>query len=100
MPLKNEIAALVIETLVENNAEIKSPLLQSPTLETVLFWKGGVLDSLELVKLISDLEENVFQKFGKQITLADEKAMSLRASPFKTVKTLVDYINRLLIEKI
>jgi acyl carrier protein len=99
MQLKSEIEALVIEALVENNAEIKSPLLQAPTLDTVLFWKGGVLDSLELVKLISDLEENVFQKFGKQITLADEKAMSLRVSPFRTVNTLVEYINRLLIEK-
>jgi acyl carrier protein len=99
MQLKSEIEALVIEALVENNAEIKSPLLQAPTSDTVLFWKGGVLDSLELVKLISDLEENVFQKFGKQITLADEKAMSLRVSPFRTVNTLVEYINRLLIEK-
>ena len=96
--MKDEIAKLVIETLVENNSEIKSPLLNSPTPETLLFWKDGVLDSLELVKLISDLEENVYRKFGVQITLADEKTMSQRVSPFRTVQTLVEYIHRLLSE--
>ena len=98
MTIKSDITKLVIETLVENNSEIKSPLLESPTSDTVLFWKDGALDSLELVKLISDLEENVYQKFGKQITLADEKTMSQRISPFRTVKTLVNYIHRQLIE--
>ena len=95
---KDDVTALVIQTLIENNSEIKSPLLVSPTPETVLFWKNGVLDSLELVKLISDLEENVYRKSGIQITLADEKTMSQRISPFRTVQTLVDYIHRLLSE--
>jgi acyl carrier protein len=96
MAKQDEVATIVIETLIENNSEIKSPLLESPSFDTVLFWKDGNLDSLELVKLISDLEERVYLKFGKQITLADEKAMSQRISPFRTVKTLVDYIHKLL----
>ena len=65
----------------------------------MLFWKDGILDSLELVKLISDLEENIYRKFGKQITLADEKTMSQRISPFRTVKSLVNYIDKLLTEQ-
>ncbi|MEI6681806.1 MAG: hypothetical protein WCO44_04225 [Bacteroidota bacterium] len=97
--MKEEITIVVTETLIENNAEIKSPLLVSPGPDTVLFWKDGILDSLELVKLISDLEENIYRKFGKQITLADEKAMSQRVSPFRTVRSLADYIDKLLTEQ-
>ena len=97
--MKEEITIVVTETLIENNAEIKSPLLVSPGPDTVLFWKDGILDSLELVKLISDLEENIYRKFGKQITLADEKAMSQRISPFRTVRSLADYIDKLLTEQ-
>jgi len=97
--MKEEITIVVTETLLENNTEIRSPLLASPGLDTVLFWKDGILDSLELVKLISDLEENIYRKFGKQITLADEKTMSQRISPFRTVKSLVNYIDKLLTEQ-
>lgn len=59
---------------------------------TPLFGKNGVLDSLSLVRLISDIEENYYHLTGKEIILADEKAMSRSSSPFLTVDTLSDYI--------
>ena len=57
---------------------------------------GGVLDSLALVSLVSDLEELLSQKFGKEIILADEKMMSVKNSPFKDVKSLAAYIHKTL----
>ena len=48
----------------------------------------GVLDSMALVNLIADVEDAVSEKFGASITLADEKAMSARNSPFLNVQTL------------
>ncbi len=71
-------------------------LQKSP--DTVLYGSGGRLDSLELVNLIVAAEQNIEDEFGIPITLADERAMSQRNSPFRTVATLVAYIAALLKE--
>ena len=40
----------------------------------------------------------ISEKFNKEIILADEKAMSQERSPFLSVKSLADYIEKLLNE--
>lgn len=62
------------------------------SMDSKLFGGDGPLDSMALVNLVVDLEEFIEDDFGKTITLADEKAMSRRTSPFSRVKNLVDYI--------
>lgn len=59
--------------------------------ETRLFGAGGVLDSLGLVHLIVLLEARLDERFGIAVTLADERALSERKSPFRTVGSLTDY---------
>jgi acyl carrier protein len=66
------------------------------TADTQLYGKGGVLDSLGLVRVIADLEEEIYENISKSITLADEKAMSQKSSPFRSVSTLSVYIEKLL----
>jgi acyl carrier protein len=66
--------------------------------ETVLFGQSGLLDSLGLVSLIVAVEQNIRGEFGSDVTLADERALSQRNSPFQTIATLTDYIGRLLDE--
>ena len=61
-------------------------------LDSKLFGGGGPLDSMSLVNLLVDLEDLIEEDFGISITLADEKAMSRRTSPFSRVKNLVEYI--------
>ena len=62
------------------------------SLDSKLFGGGGPLDSMALVNLVVDLEELIEDDFGKTITLADEKAMSRRTSPFSRVQNLIDYV--------
>tara|TARA_B110000908_G_C10103225_1_gene379571 strand:- start:174 stop:467 length:294 start_codon:yes stop_codon:yes gene_type:complete len=62
------------------------------TLDSKLFGGGGPLDSMALVNLLVDLEELIEDDFGISTTLADEKAMSRRTSPFSRVKYLIEYI--------
>lgn len=57
---------------------------------------GGGLDSLGLVSFISDLESVLSDELEISITLADEKAMSLKNSPFRDAKALTNYILTLL----
>lgn len=63
-------------------------------LNTAIFGNKGALDSLGLVTLLVNIEQKIESHYNTSITIADEKAMSLSNSPFKTVGSLIDYINR------
>ena len=65
-------------------------------LPQVLFGEGGVLASVDFVTLVLDIEEAVETVTGQSVTLADERAMSQKHSPFRTVGTLAEYIAELL----
>ena len=72
-------------------------LKKSPT--TILFGKGGQLDSLALVSLIIEVEEKILDELGVSITLADERALSQKNSPFLTLQTLTQYVSLLINEQ-
>ena len=65
-------------------------------LETRLFGGGGPIDSMGLVVLLVEIEEAIEEKFDIEITIASEKAMSRRTSPFISVKYLIEFINELI----
>ena len=87
MELESKIIKFLEEFLKE---ELEESIELS--LESKLFGGGGPLDSMALVNLVVDLEELIEDDYGKTITLADEKAMSRRTSPFSRVQNLIDYI--------
>ncbi len=71
---------------------------QIPRSETTeLFGTNGHLDSMGLVAFLIDIEESLLDE-DLQITLSDERAMSQSKSPFRTVDTLVCYIEMLINE--
>ena len=67
--------------------------------DTALFGASGSLDSLGFVNLLVAVEQRIEEEFGTTFTLADERAMSRKNSPFRTVGTLADYIAALLKQK-
>lgn len=97
--MQEEIQKIIIEALKNLADELENPQLQNPDAKTRIYGAEGNLDSLALVSFITDVEEMVDSKFNTNITLADEKAMSSRNSPFKDVNTLTQYIQKLLEEK-
>ncbi len=64
----------------------------------VLLGADSKLDSMGLVSFLVTVEQRVTTDTGTPITLASEKAFSLRNSPFATVQTLAAYIDELLKE--
>jgi len=60
--------------------------------DTVLLGEGGAVDSLGLVRLVMAVEQKVEDDFGKAVSLTDEKAMSQRNSPFRSVGALIEYV--------
>ena len=67
---------------------------------SVIYGDNSQLDSLELVSLIVAVEQNIEDEFGISITLADERAMSQENSPFRSVRSLADYVETILKEKL
>lgn len=63
-----------------------------------LFGQGAPLDSLGLVNLIVAVEEQLVDELDVEVTLANEKAMSRRTSPFQSVDSLLDFIEELIQE--
>ncbi len=88
MPEQEEIENVVIESVRRLAEDFEIDALRDAGLESLLFGEGGALDSMALVNLIADVEEAVDAKWGRGIALADERAMSARRSPFRTVATL------------
>ena len=90
---KEAICKIVISTFAQLDEEFGGFLINN---DTELMGMKAVIDSLQLVALVVAVEEKIGEEFDVIITLADEKAMSQKSSPFRTVKSLTDYIFRLL----
>ncbi|GAB4257806.1 MAG: hypothetical protein Kow0092_04970 [Deferrisomatales bacterium] len=84
-----------IDRLNEERSD-KPPLAKDP--DTPLFGRDSTLDSLDLVNLIVAIEELVEERFDVLITLANEKALSAKSSPFRTVATVSAYAGSLVRE--
>ncbi|MBV9948441.1 MAG: hypothetical protein JOZ69_16440 [Myxococcales bacterium] len=59
---------------------------------TVLVGPAAVLDSIGVVSLIVDIEQRIEMEHDVSVTLANEKAMSQKSSPFRSVGVLADHI--------
>jgi acyl carrier protein len=94
----NKYIELITSTLTEIGEDEDNSLFMNTNEKTKLFGTNGILDSVGVVFLITELEEKISDDFGVDITLADEKAMSQSTSPFRNVETLAKYISMLVEE--
>jgi acyl carrier protein len=60
--------------------------------DTVIVGQGAVLDSIGVVSLIVDIEQRLEDEHDVSVTLASEKAMSQRNSPFRTAGVLAEHV--------
>ncbi len=87
-----QVLDLVSTALHDLNEELEYPSLEQVTETTPIFGGDDSIDSLSLVQLLVGLEKTVGTTFNCPITLADEKAMSWKNSPYRNVGALVDFI--------
>ncbi|RYZ04700.1 MAG: hypothetical protein EOO73_23015 [Myxococcales bacterium] len=92
MIARKDAYEIVLESLKEVFAQIGTPPPESLGEQTVLVGTDAVLDSLGVVQLIVEVEQRVESTHGVSITLANDKAMSARNSPFRTVGVLADHV--------
>lgn len=94
-----DVRQLIYAAIDEVNYDLEESEKIAKTGETQLFGTGDSLDSLQLVNLITIIEQKLEEETGEFISLADERAMSMEESPFKTVASLEQYITSLLNER-
>jgi acyl carrier protein len=96
--LERQVALeLVRGCVVEALAMVGAPE-QEVTEATVLVGPGTAIDSIAIVSLVVDVEQKLEQDHRVSVTLANDKAMSAKNSPFRTVGVLTDYVLELAAE--
>lgn len=90
--MREKVLELVKNAVRELNEELEYDSLRDPSEDTSVFGGDDGIDSLSLVSLIVGLEREIGAVFGKPVMLADEKAMSMRNSPYRTVGSLADLV--------
>ena len=95
---RSDIVQLISDSL-NRVLSAENLVLAHPVEESTPLVGGSVLDSLGLVELVVEVEQRLRRDHGADVTLADERAMSQRRSPFRTVGTLADYVGELIGER-
>lgn len=93
-----EALALVRSTVEELNGELGYPQLEKVDAGTELFGGSNGVDSLTVVRIIAEVERAAAARFGRPVVLADERAMSRRSSPYRTVGTIATLLRERLAE--
>ncbi|MDJ0927453.1 MAG: acyl carrier protein [Gammaproteobacteria bacterium] len=89
--MRDNIVALIVEAARELGDQDEIELPVELTADTRLFGEDGILDSMALVSLIVAVEQMIEEQLGFAVSLADDKALSQKSSPYQTIGTLADY---------
>lgn len=90
--MKNQVIEVIAEAVADLNEELQYDSLKQIKDDTPLFGGDEGIDSLSLVRLVLDIEQRVDKRFNKVVSLADDRAMSQRRSPYRNVGALADFI--------
>lgn len=96
--MHTESLQLVKATVEDLAQELGYSNLRQVNADTPLFGGEDSIDSLSLVRLVAEIEREAEAKFGRSVVLADERAMSRRSSPFRSVGTLSELLDERLDE--
>ena len=94
--MKNKIYIIICDVIDRINENYPDNPKINKEYETILFGYGSSLDSLGFVNLIVAIEQNIEDEIKVKISIADEKAMSQKSNPYKTIESLVEYILKLI----
>lgn len=86
----------IYEAIDEVNLDLEDGEKIQKSEDSLIFSAGSSLDSLGLVNLITIIEQKIEEETGDFLSIADERAMSMQSSPFKSVRTLREYIESIL----
>ncbi|MEE4382503.1 MAG: hypothetical protein V2J02_10940 [Pseudomonadales bacterium] len=92
---EQRVLALIVEAIRGANALRTASEQIDETEDGLLFGGDGPLDSIALVSLLMDIEDALLEQ-GLELSLSSEHAMSLAHSPYRSVRSLADYVLELM----
>ena len=97
--IQNEkIIQIIFSAVDEVNQLLPKEQLIEKSVDAILFDTSSNLDSLGLINLIVTVEQKIEDELDAVISLADERTMEQENNPFKTIRSLSEYIELLLKE--
>jgi len=90
--IERTVAMEIVLTALRDAVDQNGGDASGVTNETVIVGPGAVIDSIGVVSLIVDIEQRLEMDHQVSVTLANDRAMSQRNSPFRTAAVLVDHI--------
>ena len=60
--------------------------------DSALFGKGEGVDSFSFVTLVSNIEDQIYNEFGKEVYLVTPDTYEMKYNPFETIGALEKYI--------
>jgi acyl carrier protein len=95
---RTEMIDLIVQTVLEFSTSLGDKPVGELGETTQLFGPAGLLDSFGLVSVVLDVEQQVNDRLNRSLALTDDRAMSQKRSPFRTIGSLADYILLLISE--
>ena len=83
---------IVVPALEESRSSMRQQGEFEISKDLPLMGAVSPFDSLAFVSFVILVEEKIAERTDRILTLVDDKAFAARSSPFKTVGTLVNYI--------
>jgi acyl carrier protein len=83
------IRNIILDSLLEVSKVFHSDKFDNVNDQTLIFEN---LDSMAVLDLIIEIENKLQESFGKFIQIADETIMDEVKTPFKTLASLIDFI--------
>lgn len=93
---RDKIIKVVYAAIDELNSNLPEGDRISKSLAETLIGSSGKIDSLGMINLIVALEQKIEEEFNETVSLANDNAMSAQNSPFKTIGSLIEYVDNLL----
>lgn len=90
--MEDKIRSIVYEALEELNKYRSSDLPLEINDSLILFGSGSPLDSLDLVSVITDVEEKLNDELSVNLSLTDDVALTAVPSPYDSVKNLIAFV--------
>ncbi|MFJ4193986.1 hypothetical protein [Pseudomonas sp. NPDC089534] len=88
----NTVKSLVEAVVRQQDLLLPEPIDLSRGEDSPLYGIEGTIDSMTLVSIIVDTEEQIRNRFGVEVHLADTSDLPPTATPFATLGTLADYV--------
>jgi hypothetical protein len=90
--MESKVLNIIKSSFEEVNQTRDNKIGLSNVNEISIYGDRGVFDSMGVVNFVTIVEETIYEEFGVEVSLLSEKALSMKVSPFSSVKKMIDFI--------